>query len=195
MKNAKLNFCANRGVLMKQVMKNFIKANCLDKKARNISDDYVSLGLEKAIMDGRFLHVFTEYVTDNVLPFLPKTPFSVGGPELEAGFMAAALALKAYEKGLNMKQASILRRGIKAYGTENHIENELKTGGKTILIVVDAIRSEEFIKKICEIFLNFDYQIVALLAIVDKRLEVSKNLENKFNIPVISLFTESELLN
>lgn len=183
---------------LKESMRKFISNECLCI-GKNFalsagSKSMFYFDCKRAMLEGAFLYFLTEYILDEIIPMLPKEPHVVGGPTLGADFMTAALILKAYERGQKPRHASIIRKEPKKYGTKNCIENELGTGKKTILVMDDVITSGSALYRACEEFQSADYKILAMLAIVDREAGGLEYLQDKFNVPVLSIFTKSDFL-
>ncbi len=186
---------SNKALKVKEAMKEFIENKCFLTGDFELSTGIKSnfyFDCKKATLNGYFLHLLTEYILDEIIPTLPEQPCSVGGLTLGADFMTAALALKSYEKGLKMKQGSIIRKEPKKHGTRNCIENELTDDEKTILVMDDVITSGKSIEKACGEFKQAGYKIIALLTIVDRETGDLEHLKNKFDVPVLHIFTKSD---
>lgn len=147
---------------------------------------------KKATLNGAFLNWLAEYVLKTTVPTLDEIPTMVGGRTLGADFMTAALVMKAAELSLDIKNGSIVRKEKKKHGTQAIIENELQEGIRRILVVDDVITSGDSIGTACDEFRQVGYEPIAMLTIVDREEGGVPALQERFDLPIISIFTSSD---
>jgi len=121
---------------------------------------------------------------------LPKRPTAIGGMTMGADFISAAVALMAYQRGLSTVHASIVRKEPKKHGTMNKIENQLPIG-TSIVVVDDVITTGSSTIKACEEFSAAGYEIVGIIAIVDREAGGKQRLEQSYS-HVRALFQKSD---
>jgi orotate phosphoribosyltransferase len=110
---------------------------------------------------------------------MPVTPTAIGGLTMGADFMTAAVAMRSYQSDGPISDGSIVRKEAKKHGTQNKIENELRSGTK-IVVVDDVITTGKSTLTACDEFQKAGYEIVGILAIVDREAGGRKTLEDRF---------------
>lgn len=121
---------------------------------------------------------------------LPVQPTAIGGLTLGADFMTAGVAILSHIQGGPITDGCIVRKEAKKHGTKNKIENELARGTK-IVVVDDVITTGSSTRKACDEFLEAGYEIVGILAVVDREAGGREGLEQDFG-RVVSLFKKSD---
>ena len=107
-----------------------------------------------------------------------------------ADFMVSTLIAKAFETGHPTIHGSIVRKEPKQHGTRNRIENQLRPGTK-IVVVDDVITSGGSIRQACEEFQREGYEIVGILALIDRQAGGKQSLEKEYCM-VRTLFTTKD---
>jgi orotate phosphoribosyltransferase len=144
----------------------------------------------KAItFDGEGLSLIAHEVL-NEINHLLTIPTAIGGLTLGADPIVSAVILKAYELGYPTKHGSIVRKEPKKHGTGNKIENQLEAGAK-IVVVDDVITTGTSTRKACEEFIRSDYEIVGIIALIDRQAGGMESLEKDFDT-VRALFTRDD---
>ncbi len=115
---------------------------------------------------------------------------AIGGLTMGADFIAAAVAMLAHQQGMSI-QGSIVRKEPKKHGTRNRVENQLPVGTR-ILVVDDVITSGASTKQACEELLAAGYQVVAMMAVIDRQAGGCDALAEQFKVPVFSLLKKSD---
>jgi orotate phosphoribosyltransferase len=177
-----------------EYLRKFIEDKCLSKgKEFTLSRGAKSsfyFDCKVATLNGKCLSIMVDKMIE-IIDSMGATPEAVGGLTMGADFIAAALAVKAYENGHPTQLASIVRKEPKKHGTENKIENQLSRGTK-IVVVDDVITSGKSIKDACEEFINEKYEIVGIISLVDRMAGGKEFLEEKYNTAVYSIFTKND---
>jgi orotate phosphoribosyltransferase len=140
-------------------------------------------------LEGEGLALIASEVLREIEAF-PKRPTAIGGMTMGADFIAAAVALLAYQRGLSTVHGSIVRKEPKKHGTMNKIENQLPIG-TPIVVVDDVITSGSSTIKACEEFTAAGYEIVGIIAIVDREAGGKQRLEQLYG-HVRPLFQKSD---
>ena len=115
-------------------------------------------------------------------------PTAIGGLTIGADFIVSAVIEKAYEIGHPTVHGSIVRKEPKKHGTKNKIENQLEKGTK-IVVVDDVITTGISVEEACKEFMNSGYEVIGIIAIIDRKAGGKQGLERKFGITVRTLFT------
>ncbi len=143
-----------------------------------------------AMLDGECLTLIVDGLL-NEIGRLPSMPSAIGGLTMGADFMVSALIAEAYEIGHPTVHGSIVRKEPKRHGTQNRIENQLHPG-TTIVVVDDVITSGGSIRQACEEFQREGYEIVGMLALIDRQAGGKESLEKDYRVPVRALFTTED---
>jgi orotate phosphoribosyltransferase len=121
---------------------------------------------------------------------LPVKPTAIGGLTMGADFITAAVIVLSHQTGGKVLKGSIARKEPKKHGTRRKIENELPRGTK-IVAIDDVITTGSSTLKACEEFEEAGYEIVGILAVVDREQGGKKTLEDKYK-HVRTLFKTSD---
>ena len=154
-----------------------IEGHCL-----KIGEFTLSTGLQsdfyfdckKITLVGEGLSLLTDMVIERI-ESLPEMPSAIGGLTMGADFIVAGVILKAHQLGKAVQHGSIVRKEAKEHGTHNKIENHLKRGTK-IVVVDDVITTGASTLKACDEFEKEGYDIVGIIALVDR--EESNGIQN-----------------
>ncbi len=142
---------------------------------------------KKATLDGECLNLIAEAFLDEI-DQLNEKPVAIGGLTLGADFITAAVAMKAFENGHLTVNGSIIRKEPKKHGSKNKIENQLPEGTK-VVAVDDVITSGKSIREACVELINGKYELVGMIALVDRKAGGKESLEKEFNVPVRAVFS------
>ncbi len=179
----------------RQILRDLVEKRCL------VFGDYVlSTGersqfyfdCKRATLDGEALTRMADAFLEEIASF-DLSPNAIGGLTMGADFIAAAVAMRAYQVGAPTIHASIVRKEPKKHGTRNFIENELPPG-TTIAVVDDVITSGSSTKKACEKFEQAGYRIAGILALVDRQAGGLESLSQDFRCPTRAIFRKSDFL-
>ena len=121
---------------------------------------------------------------------LPVKPTAIGGLTMGADFISAAVIILSHQAGGELLHGSIVRKEPKKHGTRRKIENELPAGTK-IVVVDDVITTGTSTLKACREFEEAGYEIVGILAVIDREQGGRKTLEEKYR-HVRTLFKTSD---
>jgi len=121
---------------------------------------------------------------------LPVKPTAIGGLTMGADFITAAVIMLSHQTGGKVLKGSIARKEPKKHGTRRKIENELPRGTK-IVAIDDVITTGSSTLKACREFEEAGYEIVGILAVVDREQGGKKTLEEKYK-HVRTLFKTSD---
>ena len=142
-----------------------------------------------ATLDGEALTLIAEEFLEEI-GRLPEKPTAIGGLTLGADFMTAAVIVLSFLKGGSIQRGSIVRKEPKEHGTQNKIENELPAGTK-IVVVDDVITSGKSMEQACDEFERVGYEVVGILAVVDREAGGREKLEQRCK-HVRALFRKSD---
>jgi len=121
---------------------------------------------------------------------LPVKPTAIGGLTMGADFITAAVIVLSHQAGGKLPKGSIARKEPKKHGTRRKIENELPRGTK-IVAIDDVITTGSSTLMACKEFEEAGYEIVGILAVVDREQGGKKTLEEKYK-HVRTLFKTSD---
>ena len=121
---------------------------------------------------------------------LPIRPEAIGGMTMGADFMTAAMILLSQQRGGSLKAGSIVRKEPKKHGTRNRVENQLAAGTR-IVVVDDVITTGSSTKKACDELEAAGYEVVGILAVVDREAGGREDLERRYT-HVQTLFRKSD---
>lgn len=145
---------------------------------------------KKAMLDGELLaHLADAFL--ELIRKLPEVPSAIGGLTMGADFISAAVAMRAFQTGQSTVHASIVRKEPKKHGTKTFIENQLPSGTK-IVVVDDVLTTGSSTEKACRQFVAAGYQLVGILAVVDREAGGRERLETEFKCPVLPLFKKRD---
>ena len=145
---------------------------------------------KKAMLDGECLSLIAEefLVEAEKLPVPPK---AIGGLTMGADFIVAAVIQRAFQTGMPTVSGSIVRKEPKKHGTRTKIENELPAG-TCIMVIDDVITSGTSTETACEEYIAEGYEIVGIVALVDREAGGRERLSKKYRCPVQAIFTKSD---
>src|SRR5204862_6254237 len=121
---------------------------------------------------------------------LPGNPPACGGLTRGADFIPAALIMFSPQTGGKLVKGSFAPKEHKKHGTRRTIENELPRGTK-IVAIDDVITTGASTLLACKEFEEAGYEIVGILAVVDREQGGRKTLEEKYK-HVRTLFKTSD---
>ena len=145
---------------------------------------------KKAMLDGECLSLIAEEFLVEAEK-LPAPPQAIGGLTMGADFIVAAVIQRAFQTGMSTLSGSIVRKEPKKHGTRNKIENELPAGTR-IMVIDDVITSGTSTESACEEYLAEGYEIVGIVALVDREAGGRERLSQKYTCPVRAIFTKSD---
>jgi len=121
---------------------------------------------------------------------LPVKPTAIGGLTMGADFITAAVIVLSHQAGGKLLKGSIARKEPKKHGTRRKIENELRADENRR----DRRRDHHRLVDphgVQEEFEEAGYEIVGILAVVDREQGGKKTLEEKYK-HVRTLFKTSD---
>jgi orotate phosphoribosyltransferase len=177
----------------RQILRDLVEKRCLV-----IGDFTLSTGQKSkfyfdckhATLDGEALALISDAFLEEIAKF-EIAPTAIGGLTMGADFIAAAVAMRAFQTNAPTIHASIVRKEPKKHGTRNYIENQLERG-TSIVVVDDVITTGSSTVLACERFKDAGYNIVGILALVDREAGGLTNLADKFQCQARSIFTKSD---
>ena len=137
---------------------------------------------KKAMLDGQCLSLIADAFLDEAGK-LPRFPKAIGGLTMGADFIVAAVIQRAFETGKPMTWGSIVRKEQKRHGAGNKIENELPPG-TPIMVVDDVFTTGSSTVTACDAFVAAGYDIVGIVALVDRESGGCERLAEKYGCPV-----------
>ena len=178
---------------LRRELRDLIDEHCLiTDAALTLSTGTVSsfyFDCKKATLDGKGLSLIADAFLEEIAK-LPSPPTAIGGLTMGADFITTAVVLRAFEKGLLTVKGSIVRKEPKKHGTRNHIENELPAGTR-IVLVDDVITTGNSTKLAGEKFLEDGYEVVGIIALIDREAGGAERLSERFGVPVRAIFKKS----
>ena len=141
---------------------------------------------KKAMLDGRCLTLIADAFLEKA-DEMSIDPVAIGGLTMGADFIVAAVIQRAFESGKRLVSGSIVRKEQKKHGTGNKIENELQEG-TPIMVVDDVVTTGSSTETACDAFLAAGYEIVGIVALIDREFGGLEALEQKFGCPVDAIF-------
>ena len=145
---------------------------------------------KKAMLDGRCLSLIAGEFLEEAGK-LPRFPQAIGGLTMGADFIVAAVIQRAFEKGSPLVSGSIVRKEQKKHGAGNKIENELPQG-TPILVVDDVVTTGSSTIVACDSFIAAGYDIVGIVALVDREVGGCETLAQKYGCPVSAIFRKRD---
>ena len=145
---------------------------------------------KKAMLDGRSLSLIADAFLDEAGK-LPHFPTAIGGLTMGADFIVAAVIQRAFETGKPLVSGSIVRKEQKKHGAGNKIENELAEG-TPILVVDDVVTTGASTETACDAFIAAGYNIVGIVALVDRESGGCETLAQKYDCPVGAVFRKQD---
>ena len=140
-------------------------------------------------LDGEGLALIAQAFLEEI-DKLPMKPTAIGGLTMGADFITAAVIMLSHQTGGKVLKGSIARKEAKKHGTRRKIENELPRGTK-IVAIDDVITTGASTLLACREFEEAGYEIVGILAVVDREQGGKKTLEEKYK-HVRTLFKTSD---
>ena len=144
---------------------------------------------KKATLSGKYLSLITDAVIA-MIDTLPVQPTAIGGLTIGADPLVASVIARAYQLNRPPIHGSIVRKEPKKHGTKNKIENQLPPETK-IVVIDDVITSGRSIKIACQEFLAHGYEVVGIIALIDRMAGGKESLEKEFG-PVLTLFNKND---
>ena len=153
----------------REELRRFIEENCLIRRpgiklaSGRISNYY--LDCRMAVMDPRSLPIVAELVLERALS-LPQKPGAIGGAIVGAVPVTAAVVQLSAQRGKPLA-GFMVRREVKAHGTQKKIENAPPAGTKVLIVedvvttggsTIDAIGAAE----------EAGLEVVAVMPLVDR---------------------------
>ena len=145
---------------------------------------------KKAMLDGRCLSLIADAFLDEAGE-LPRFPNAIGGPTMGADFIVAAVIQRAFETGKPLISGSIVRKEQKQHGAGNKIENELPER-TPIMVVDDVVTTGSSTKRACNAFIAAGYEIVGIVALVDRESGGCETLAREYKCPVGAIFRKRD---
>ena len=174
------------------ILHDFIKERCVYTGEHTLSTGIKSdiyFDCKKITLDGEIVGYLADAFLEMSL-HLPA-PTAIGGLTMGADAISIAVAMRSIQIGGTIKQASIVRKEPKKYGTQNLIEN-LQPHGTKIVVVDDVITSGFSANQAASEFLDAGYNVVGFMSIIDREQGGKEWLEEIFGVPVLSLFLKSD---
>lgn len=125
-----------------------------------------------------------------LLDELPTKPHAIGGLTLGADPITAAVVLAAHQQGLTI-EGTIARKEPKKHGTRTPIENDLPRGTR-IVVVDDVVTSGSSTLQAAEKFEAAGYEIVGIIALIDREAGGMDALRARLHCPVLSVFQKTD---
>ena len=145
---------------------------------------------KKAMLDGRSLSLIADAFLDKAGK-LPCFPHAIGGLTMGADFIVAAVIQRAFKTGKPLVSGSIVRKEQKAHGAGSKIENELPEG-TSIMVVDDVVTTGASTEAACDAFIAAGYDIVGIVALVDRESGGRETLVRKYDCPVSAIFRKRD---
>ena len=145
---------------------------------------------KKAMLDGRCLSLIADAFLEEA-GRLPRFPQAIGGLTMGADFIVAAVIQRAFETGKPLVSGSIVRKEQKRHGAGNKIENELPQG-TPIMVVDDVVTTGSSTEAACDAFITAGYDIVGIVALVDRESGGCESLAQKYGCPVGAIFKKRD---
>ena len=145
---------------------------------------------KKAMLDGRCLGLIADAFLDEA-GRLPRFPDAIGGLTMGADFIVAAVIQRAFQTGKPLVSGSIVRKERKQHGAGNKIENELAQG-TPIMVIDDVVTTGASTEVACDAFIAAGYDIVGIVALVDRESGGCETLAAKYDCPVGAIFRKRD---
>ena len=137
---------------------------------------------KRAMLDGRCLSLIADAFLEEA-DKLARFPHAIGGLTMGADFIVAAVIQRAFETGRPLVSGSIVRKEQKKHGAGNKIENELPQG-TPIMVVDDVVTTGSSTETACDAFIAAGYDVVGIVALVDRESGGCETLARKYDCPV-----------
>ena len=145
---------------------------------------------KKAMLDGKCLSLIAGEFLEEA-GRLPRFPQAIGGLTMGADFIVAAVIQRAFETGKPLVSGSIVRKEQKQHGAGNRIENELPQG-TPIMVVDDVVTTGSSTVAACDAFIAAGYDIVGIVALVDRETGGCETLARKYGCPVSAILRKRD---
>lgn len=145
---------------------------------------------KKAMLDGKCLGLIADAFLDEAGK-LSRYPHAIGGLTMGADFIVAAVIQRAFETGKRLVSGSIVRKEQKKHGAGNKIENELPQG-TPIMVVDDVVTTGSSTMTACDAFIAVGYDIVGIVALVDRESGGCESLARKYDCPVSAVLRKRD---
>ena len=145
---------------------------------------------KKAMLDGKCLGLIADAFLEEAGK-LPRFPKAIGGLTMGADFIVAAVIQRAFETRKPMVSGSIVRKEQKKHGAGNKIENELPEG-TPIMVVDDVVTTGSSTEAACDAFIAAGYDLVGIVALVDRESGGCETLAQKYGHPVRAIFRKRD---
>ena len=145
---------------------------------------------KQAMLDGECLALIAEEFLVEAEK-LSAPPEAIGGLTMGADFIVAAVIQRAFESGRSLVSGSIVRKEPKRHGTRSRIEHELPPGTR-IMVIDDVITSGASTEAACREFRAAGYEIVGIVALVDRETGGLERLAREQGCPARAIFTKSD---
>jgi len=177
----------------RQILRDLLEKRCLIMGDFTLSTGQKSkfyFDCKHATLDGEALTLISDAFLEEIAKF-EIAPTAIGGLTMGADFIAAGVAMRAFQTNAPTISASIVRKEPKKHGTRNYIENQLPRG-TSIVVVDDVITTGSSTVLACDRFQEAGCNIVGILSLVDREAGGLKNLADRFQCKVSSIFTKSD---
>ncbi len=144
---------------------------------------------KRATLHGECLDLITDAFLAEISSF-PIYPDAIGGLTLGADFITATVVLESFRRGQPL-EGSIARKEPKKHGTKTPIENELAAGAR-IVVVDDVITTGSSTRQAAEKFQEAGYEIVGIIALIDREAGGAESLAARFGCPVRSILRKRD---
>ena len=145
---------------------------------------------KKAMLDGKCLSLIADAFLEEAGK-LPRFPQAIGGLTMGADFIVAAVIQRAFQTGKPLVSGSVVRKEQKKYGAGNKIENELPQG-TPIMVVDDVVTTGSSTEAACDAFIAAGYDIVGIVALVDRESGGRERLAAKYDCPAGAIFRKRD---
>jgi len=177
----------------RQILRDLVEKRCLLFGDYTLSTGKKSnfyFDCKHATLDGHALALISDAFLEEIKKFRVE-PTAIGGLTMGADFIAAAVAMRAYQTGAKTVHASIVRKDRKEHGTRNWIENELSKN-TPIVVVDDVVTTGASTQTACDRFRDAGYKIVGILALVDREVGGLQKLKAAVGCDATAIFSISD---
>ncbi len=146
---------------------------------------------KRATLRGDLLNLISEAFLEEI-DQLPEQPEALGGLTMGADFITAAVVLLAHRKGRAIpREGAIVRKEPKQHGTQGYIENPL-SASTPVVVIDDVITTGKSTEEACRRFLDHDYKVVGIIALIDREEREVGRLERTYHCPVRAIFRKRD---
>lgn len=145
---------------------------------------------KKVTLDGETATLIADELLAEIAE-LPLAPSGVAGLTLGADPLVTAVAMRSCQTGGPIRFASIVRKAPKEHGTRTMIENELPIGTK-VVVIDDVITKGVSISQACTELHKASYEVVGIVALIDREAGGAEELRRAYQCPVRTLFKKSD---